>query len=264
MTFYQIIHEVRKHGWLLLMKNGRLHVELPTGHEELLSELKTHKERVRAILVARLDAKEKRKVKRPAPLSSVPKPVFIPIMCTCRKYPYAHIHGPINLNDPDDVVVVTPLSGSAVWSHLKKQTAIAREKAKNPVFDNYAFELTQAVPPIVLRSEDTHCDRPMESIKPGESIEIMIGREMTPPKESKLSPWGKFKIRGYGKYRWDAAPKLLPEPPPWFLPIGVHVTAVENGQVTGRIEWCTRATDYEYVRGRRIEFQERSSKERLQ
>jgi hypothetical protein len=51
-----LIREARKHGWLVLMANGRLHVELPAGHEALLTKLKEQKEQVRAILIARRDA----------------------------------------------------------------------------------------------------------------------------------------------------------------------------------------------------------------
>jgi len=82
VTPYQIIHEVRKYGWLLLMGNGRLHVELPGGHKELLAELKTQKERVRAVLVARENAKKKRKALRLAAPPLVGKPVSIPMAST--------------------------------------------------------------------------------------------------------------------------------------------------------------------------------------
>jgi len=264
VTPYQIIHEVRKYGWLLLMGNGRLHVELPGGHKELLAELKTQKERVRAVLVARENAKKKRKALRLAAPPLVGKPVSIPMACTCRKHPYPHIHGPIDLNDPDDVVVITPFSGEAVWRFLKKQVAIAHEKSKNPVFDDYAFELSQAMPPIVLHVPNAHCDRPVESIKPGESIRIMVDREVVSlPKETELSLWGKPKVRGYAKYRWDDTPKAssTDSRSPWLLPIGVRVTAIEHDWVLGWIEWRTRAIDCEYVYGRRVRFQRSCAQE---
>jgi hypothetical protein len=259
VTPYEIIHEVRKHGWLLLMGNGRLHVELPAGHKELLAELKTQKERVRAVLVARQDAKKKQKALRPAPPPLVGKPVSIPMACTCRKHPYPHIHSRIDLNDPDEVVVVTARSGDAVWSRLKRQVAIAHEKSKNSGFDDYAFELTQAMPPIALHGPNVHCERPAEGIKPGESIQIMVGREaVLPPKKSDLSPWGKPKIKGYAKYRWDDTPKASSTDSlaPSLLPIGIRVTAIEHDWVLGWIEWRTRATDCEYIYGRRVRFQE--------
>ena len=257
MTPYQIIHEVRKYGWLLLMGNGRLHVELPGGHKELLAELKTQKERVRAVLVARENAKKKRKALRLAAPPLVGKPVSIPMACTCRKHPYPHIHGPIDLNDPDDVVVITPFSGEAVWRFLKKQVAIAHEKSKNPVFDDYAFELTQAMPPIVFDGPSVHCERLVESIKPGESIEIMVDRDAVPrPKKTELSPWGKPKIKGYAEYRWDDTSKVSDVSNSWPLAIGVYVTAIERDWILGWIEWRTRAVDYEYVYGRRVRFQE--------
>ena len=267
MTPYQIIREVRKHGWLLLMGNGRLHVELPAGHKELLAELKTQKERVRAVLVARQDAKKKQKVKclalaLPPPL--VPNSVLITVMCACCKYPSSHTHDSVDLDDPDDVMVVTPLSGEAVWSHLKKRVTTANEKSKNPVFDDYAFELSQAMPPIVLHVPNAHCDRPVESIKPGESIRIMVDREVVSlPKETELSLWGKPKVRGYAKYRWDDTPKAssTDSRSPWLLPIGVRVTAIEHDWVLGWIEWRTRAIDCEYFYGRRVRFQRSCAQE---
>jgi hypothetical protein len=258
VTPYEIIHEVRRHGWLLLMANGRLHVELPAGHEGLLAELRMQKEPVRDILAARQDAKEKRKALRLAPPPLVGKPVSIPMACACRKHPYPHIHSRIDLNDPDEVVVVTARSGDAVWSHLKKQVAIAHEKSKNLGFDDYAFELTQAMPPIVLDGPNAYCARPLESIRPGESIQIMVDHEAAPGKTVELSPWGKPKIKGYAKYRRDDTPKASSTDSLalWLLPIGVRVTAIEHDWVLGWIEWRTRATDCEYVYGRRVRFQE--------
>jgi hypothetical protein len=95
------------------------------------------------------------------------------------------------------------------------------------------------------------------NVQPGESIEIMVDREAAAPaKKVELSPWGRPKIKGYTKYRWGNRPKANGAGNSWFLPIGVHVTGIENGWVNGWIEWRTRAIDYEYVYGRRVQFQE--------
>ena len=67
MTPYEIIHEVRKQGWLLLLVNGRLHVELPAGHEGLLAELRAQRVQVRAILRDLQNATRPRRAPRQAP-----------------------------------------------------------------------------------------------------------------------------------------------------------------------------------------------------
>jgi hypothetical protein len=58
--------------------------------------------------------------------------------------------------------------------------------------------------PIVLHGPNAYCARPLESIEPDESIEIMVDREMSAPaKKVELSPWGRPKIKGCTRYRWD-------------------------------------------------------------
>jgi len=136
------------------------------------------------------------------------------------------------------------------------QLRLAKKESKYPEFDAYAFELTQAIPPVVLHGPNSQCARPLESISVGELIQIMVDYEALPAKKVELSAWGRPKISGYGKYRWDATPKTNDADNSWLLSIGVHVTGIEDGWVNGWIEWRTRAIDHEYVYGRRVQFQQ--------
>jgi hypothetical protein len=124
VTPYKIIREARKHGWLLLTADGRLHVELPAGHEELLAELRAQKEKVRTVL-ARRDAKGKRKT-RPQTPPPPGEPVSIPVMCRCGERSYPHMAHRQELEPKPDI----RLSGMAVWEFLKEQVRLAQEKKK--------------------------------------------------------------------------------------------------------------------------------------
>jgi hypothetical protein len=245
-------------GTLELTNDNRIHYRLPTGHEQLAEALCSAKEQIRSVLRDRQNAaRPKRAPQQAPPPPAASEPVYITPACTCSKYPHSHVHDPNDLDS--EPLNVIPLSGEPVWRFLKKQVTTAHEKSKNLVFDDYAFDLTQAMPPIVLDGPNAHCERPVEGIKPGESVEIMVDRHAVPrPKKTELSPWGEPKINGYAKYRWDDTPKASSTDSlaPWLLSIGVRVTAIENDWVLGWIEWRTRAIDCEYVYGRRVRFRE--------
>lgn len=122
MNPHKIIREVRNYGWLLLMANGRLHVELQAGHEGLLTDLRAQKEKVRKILIARQAAKGKRTAPLPAP-RPLGEPVSIPVMCHCRERSYPHMAHRQKLEPKPNIW----LSGMAVWEFLKEQV---REESK--------------------------------------------------------------------------------------------------------------------------------------
>jgi hypothetical protein len=262
MTAHQLLKKVQEAGGSLWLKEDghTVHLELPRGHEELSAELNKHKEQLRSLLRKR--ANTMRSLKAPVQGPPPPQLVYIPVACRCRKYPHPHVHNPPEWK-PEDVIRV---SGETAWKILKKQLRLAQEESKYPDFDAYAFELTQAMPPIVLHGPSASGAQPLESISVGELIQIIVDHEAPPAKKVEHSAWGMPKIKGYAKYCWDerSEPAVCDISDSWFLPIGVHVTAIEGGQVAGWIEWRTRAIDYEYVCGRRIEFQERSDKEELQ
>lgn len=155
MIARQIIAKIKECGWLVLTNDNRIHVDLPAGREDLLTELRANKEQVRAILLKRQNAKRKRKA--PAFGPEPPQPIYIPVACRCSKYPHPHVH--ITL-EAKPYTVKAP--GEVVFEYLREQV---REYGAN----GDALPTTQAAP----------------------------------EKKVELSPWGRPKIKGYTKYRWE-------------------------------------------------------------
>jgi hypothetical protein len=94
MTPRQLIKEAQRLGWLILQDSGKVLVELPKGHRELLEELKANKEQVRAILLKHKNTGRKRKKAKPAPDPLIPDSVPVTVPCRCSEHPFPHIHPP--------------------------------------------------------------------------------------------------------------------------------------------------------------------------
>jgi hypothetical protein len=107
-------------GDLELMDDGRLHLQLPPGNEELVERVRAHKEQLRSLLRNRHNAAKPRKAPQQAPPPPIPaEPVYITPACTCGKYPFAHVHAP----EPGPRDVIRFRSGDEMFAALKQLLA---------------------------------------------------------------------------------------------------------------------------------------------